>query len=121
MAAMVEQVTREKKLKGSKCGRCGTVNFPAVRVCAKCGPEHALEMQVFELPTIGRAITWTKLRVAPKGFPSPLIECVVDMGVVKILGTVQGISELANGMKLMTSEDPSGRFPFILSQPSDSS
>jgi uncharacterized OB-fold protein len=114
MAAMTEQVAREKKLKGSKCKLCGTVAFPPLPVCGKCGPGHATEMQPVELPTIGQVVTWTKLRVAPKGFPSPLIHCVLDLGVVKILGTVQGLSELENGTKLITSEDPSGRFPFVL-------
>ena len=119
MAAMIEQVTREKKLKGSKCKLCGTVNFPPVPVCGKCGPRHAAEMQPLELPTIGQVVTWTNLRVAPKGFPSPLTQCVLDLGVAKIFGTVQGSFELVNGMKLMTTEDPSGRFPFILCRPAD--
>src|SRR5271157_5598348 len=117
MASMIEQVAREKKLKGSKCTLCGTVNFPPLRICGKCGPRHAAETQSIELPTIGEVVTWTKLRVAPMGFPSPLIQCVLDLGIVKILGTVQGVAELENGVKLVTSEDPSGRFPFVLRRP----
>jgi uncharacterized OB-fold protein len=115
---MVEQVAREKKLKGSKCKVCGTVNFPTVLVCGRCGPQAASEMQPFELPSVGQVVTWTKLRVAPKGFPSPLVQCVLDLRVVKILGTVHGASEVQNGIRLMTSEDPTGQFPFILCPPS---
>jgi len=118
MAAMAEQMAKEKKLQASKCGRCGTVSFPALVVCPSCGPAHADEVHLIELPTTGKVVTWTELHLAPKGFPSPLLQCVLDVGAVKILGTVQGPGGIRNGDILVIAEDPNGKFPFIFYRPS---
>jgi uncharacterized OB-fold protein len=67
-----------------------------------------------ELPKVGTVVTWTRLQVAPKGFPSPIVHCVVDLGGVKIAGTVGGPTEIRSGQKAGVFEDPTGRFPFIL-------
>ena len=117
MASVVQQETREKRLIGSRCDRCGSVSFPAMTVCRKCGPTYSKQVKPVELPSIGTVITWTKLQVAPKGFPSPLVHSVIDVGGVKIIGTVQGAPEIQCGEKLVIVEDPSRRFPFALSRP----
>jgi uncharacterized OB-fold protein len=116
MAPVVQEGIREKRLFGSKCGRCGYISFPAMTLCPKCGPTYVKEVKPTELPSMGAAITWTKLQVAPKGFPSPLIHCVVDLSGVKIIGTVQGSLEIQGGENLAVVEDPSGRFPFVFSR-----
>ena len=113
MAAMAEQMAKEKKLQGSKCGRCGAVTFPALVVCPNCGPAYAGEVHSTELPTTGKVITWTILHLAPKGFPSPLLQCVLDVGAVRILGTVLASEGIQNGEILMIAEDPNGKFPFV--------
>lgn len=113
MGSVAEQVVHEKKLQGSKCDICGYVCFPATSVCPKCGPANAERVKLTELPSKGAVITWAKLRVAPKGFPSPLLHCVLDLGIVKILGTVQGTEEIQIGEKMVVAEDPSGRFPYV--------
>jgi uncharacterized OB-fold protein len=115
MAQVMEGI-REKRLFGSKCGRCGYVSFPAMTICPRCGPMYVKEVKPTELPLMGAAITWTKLQVAPKGFPSPLTHCVVDLGGVKVIGTVQGSLEVQGGEILEVVEDPSGRFPFVFSR-----
>ena len=117
MAVMAEQLAREKRLQGSKCERCGSVSFPALSVCPNCGPAYAKEVFSTELPTMGTVVTWTRLQVAPKGFPSPLLHCVLDVGAVKILGTVQGASSIENGDRLLIAEDQNGKFPFIFCRP----
>lgn len=117
MASVVQQETREKKLYGSECSRCGYVSFPAMTVCAKCGPTYSKEVKPVELPSVGTAVTWTKLQVAPKGFPSPLVHCIVDLEGVKIIGTVQGTSEIRSDEKMLIVKDPTGKFPFVLSRP----
>lgn len=66
---------------------------------------------------MGTVVTWAKLQVAPKGFPSPLLHCVLDLGNVKLLGTVQGTVEIIIGEKLVVVEDTTGRFPFVFSRP----
>ncbi len=100
MVSVVQQETREKRLCGSRCGRCGYVSFPAMTVCPKCGPTYSSEVKRLELPSVGTAVTWTKLQVAPKIIPSPLVHCIVDLGGVKIIGTVQGTSEIRSGEKM---------------------
>ena len=117
MGFVAQQIAREKKLQGSKCERCGYVDFPPIRACPQCGPAYTQEVKPIELPTVGTVITWTKLQVAPKGFPSPLFHCVIDVGNVKLLGTVQGVESLQVGEKLMIVEDVSGKFPFIFCRP----
>jgi uncharacterized OB-fold protein len=113
MASVTKQMIHEKKLQGSKCDKCGYVSFPAMKVCAKCGPTYAERVKPIEIPTFGTVVTWAGLRVAPRGFPSPLLHCVLDLGSVKILGTVQGTPGIRIGDKLVTADDPSGRFPFV--------
>ena len=117
MGSVAEQMIRERKLQGSKCDRCGYVGFPAISVCPKCGPGYLDHVKLTELPTTGAVVTWTKLRVAPKGFPSPLLHCVLDLGIVKILGTVQGTEEIRLGEKMVIMEDTSGRFPYVFCRP----
>jgi uncharacterized OB-fold protein len=114
----IGEVVHVKTLQGSKCERCGYVNFPAVNVCPKCGPKYTSAVKVANLPTVGTVVTWTRLKVAPTGFPSPLLHCVLDLGNVKILGTLQGTDEINIGDKLVIVEDPSGRFPFVFSRSS---
>jgi uncharacterized OB-fold protein len=117
MGSVAQQIVREKKLLGSKCERCQYVSYPAMGVCPKCGPRYAEQVKPTELPTMGAVVTWAKLQVAPKGFPSPLLHCVLDLGNVKLLGTVQGTEEIRIGEKMVITEDPSGRFPFVFSRP----
>ena len=113
MGSVVDQIIHEKKLQGSKCARCSYVCFPAISVCPKCGPAFVEHVRLAELPSKGTVITWTQLRVAPKGFPSPLLHCVLDLGIVKILGTVQRTDEVRIGEKMVIVEDASGRFPYV--------
>jgi len=111
-------MVREKRLLASKCERCGNVSYPALVgalvVCPTCGPTFAKDVHSSELPTTGIVVTWTQLTVAPKGFRSPLIHCVLDVGTTKLFATVQGTSSIQEGDTLTIAEDPSGRFPFIL-------
>ena len=112
MAAVGQQGEHGKKLYGSRCSRCEYVSFPAKAVCPKCGPFHAAEVKSFELPETGTVVSWTLLKVAPKGFPSPLAHCVLDLGCLKIVGTVQGCPEVQKGEKLIIVEDRSATFPY---------
>jgi uncharacterized OB-fold protein len=78
---------------------------------------HSEKVKAHELPSEGTVTTWTKLHVAPKGFPLPLLHCVLDLGGVKILGTVQGNHVIQIGDRLMIVEDPTGQFPFVFKRP----
>lgn len=117
MGSVAEQIVHEKKLQGSKCDRCDYICFPAISVCPKCGPAYVGQVTLTELPTTGTVVTWTKLRVAPKGFPSPLLHCVLDLGSVRILGTAQGTETIQIGDKMVVAEDTSGRFPYVFCRP----
>jgi uncharacterized OB-fold protein len=118
MATVAQQEMHGKKLHGSRCFRCGNVSFPAKAICPKCGPFHSAEVKPFELPEQGTVVTWTQLKVAPKGFPSPLAHCVLDLGCVKIIGTIQGRPETRKDEKLMIVEDQSAIFPYAFAHPS---
>ena len=114
MVSVVQQEIREKKLTGSKCGRCGDISYPPLSVCPKCGPAYSSEVKPFELPTEGIAVACTRLQVAPKGFPSPLTHCIVDLGVVKIVGTMEEPVDISSGEKVIIAQDSSARFPYII-------
>lgn len=53
----------EPALKGSLCGDCGEVAFPAARSCSNCGGENVSGV---ELPRRGTLWTWTVQRFMPK-------------------------------------------------------
>jgi uncharacterized OB-fold protein len=117
MATVVQQEVHGKKLYGSKCFRCGYVSFPAQAICPRCGPFRSTEVKTFELPERGTVVTWTQLKVAPKGFPSPLSHCVLDLGCVKIVGTIQGCPDTRKDEKLIIVEDQSAKFPYAFAHP----
>ena len=116
MATVAQQETGEKRLRGSRCDLCGRIAFPPMAVCPGCGPTHSGAVRQVELPSRGTVVTWTVLHVAPKGFPSPLLHCVLDLGGMKILGTLQGSPEIQSGEVLSIVEDPTERFPFVFTR-----
>jgi len=112
MAEIIPQILPERKLRASKCNRCGEINYPARLVCPKCGPNLTSEIVPVELSSQGTVVMWTQLKVTPTGFPSPLTICVVDIDGVKILGTARADSRIQGRCRVRIVEDASGKFPF---------
>lgn len=112
MTEVTPQMLHERKLRASKCNRCGEISYPARLVCPKCGPTLTDKVAQIELSSQGTVVMWTKLRVTPTGFPSPLTICVVDIDGVKILGTALPDTRIQDKCKVRIVEDPSGKFPF---------
>jgi acetyl-CoA acetyltransferase/uncharacterized OB-fold protein len=63
-------------LLGSRCPRCGSHSFPPRAYCGRCGSG----MSKVGLPTIGRLVARSTIRIAPAGFPAPY-----EVGVVALL------------------------------------
>ncbi len=77
------------KLIGSECTNCGYKFFPPKVACPKCGSR---ELRALRLPSRGKVITYTIIRVPPRGFSKRkyIIIAVIDLGGVRVL------SELVN-------------------------
>lgn len=63
-------------LHGSKCRRCGAIQFPIQRVCVSCQAKDEFEEVAFS-DKPGRVFTYTEDHIAPCTDP-PLIKAIVD-------------------------------------------
>jgi len=64
-------------LLGSRCSACGTVHFPARRVCPACGPGPAVKPM--RLSRRGRLYAFTQLHQSKPSFPTPYYMGYVDL------------------------------------------
>ncbi len=64
------------KLLGLKCMNCGAYVVPPKKVCVECRGEN---FDIVELSGKGRIQTFTVIRVAPEGFQTPYIVCMVEL------------------------------------------
>ena len=62
------EVQSRYNLIGTKCGSCGTVDFPPRSVCPKCGRRSVGRMQRFRLAGKGTVISFTVIHDAPEAF-----------------------------------------------------
>jgi uncharacterized OB-fold protein len=65
------------RLHGTRCGTCGAVAFPAHPLCPSCGAASGQEGALLS-PT-GTLYTFSRIHVAPKGFPTPYAVGYVDL------------------------------------------
>ena len=75
------EIPSRYNLIGSKCGNCGTVDFPPRAVCPKCGRKSFGKMERVKLRGHGKVLTYTVIHDAPKDFEmmKPYVLAIVEM------------------------------------------
>ena len=66
----------EQRLRGGKCGKCGTEFFPKQPVCLECWCEDIADNP---LPTDGQLYAYAVVHVARKGWRTPYVIAYVDL------------------------------------------
>ena len=66
---------------GTKCGSCGTVDFPPRVVCPKCGRRSVGRMQKLKLAGKGTVVSFTIIHDAPEAFElmKPYVLAIVEL------------------------------------------
>lgn len=67
----------EVYLIGGKCKRCGKITFPKKRICINCFNDE--EIEEVKLSRRGKVYSYSIVRQAPKGYPSPYATLYVDL------------------------------------------
>lgn len=84
------EVDGKTVLLGSRCGSCGTHEFPSQTACARCGAQ----MDAMPLPAIGTIWSWTVQRTRPKRLKEsifePFVVAYVDLGPLKVEARLAG-------------------------------
>ncbi|MCD6363188.1 MAG: Zn-ribbon domain-containing OB-fold protein [Synergistetes bacterium] len=102
----VPRIRREEgpryRLEASKCERCGFIYYPPRLICPRC---RSKELKTIKLPEEGRIISYTVIRVPPRGFsqfaPYPVAIVELTNGVRLTLQVVDcDINEIDIGKKV---------------------
>ena len=66
---------------GTKCGSCGTVDFPPRTICPKCGRRSFGRMLRIKLAGKGTVVTFTVIHDAPEAFElmKPYVLAIVEL------------------------------------------
>ncbi|MEW5760384.1 MAG: Zn-ribbon domain-containing OB-fold protein [Candidatus Thermoplasmatota archaeon] len=89
---------RDKKLKGTKCKKCGEKYFPPRGDCVKC---LSSDIEWIDYSGKGKIVTYTKIYAAPTGFTdiAPYTIGLVELEEGgRLLAWVEGINEIKIGM-----------------------
>jgi len=75
------EVSSRYNLIGTKCGSCGTVDFPPRVVCPKCGRRSVGRMQKLKLAGKGTVVSFTIIHDAPEAFElmKPYVLAIVEL------------------------------------------
>lgn len=75
------EIPSRYNLIGTKCGSCGTVDFPPRAVCPMCGRKSIGKMQRIKLKGTGQVVTYTVIHDAPAQFEmqKPYVVAIVEM------------------------------------------
>lgn len=68
-------LSKVNKLIGSKCRKCGAINFPPRQICTKCG---SFELDDYRMSRRGRVITYVIAHRMPEGVPAPIAYGVIQ-------------------------------------------
>ncbi len=75
------EIPSRYNLIGTKCGSCGTVDFPPREVCPDCGRKSIGKMTKVKLGGKGSVVTYTVIHDAPAAFEmqKPYVVAIVEM------------------------------------------
>jgi hypothetical protein len=74
------EIQSRYNLIGTKCGSCGSVDFPPRAVCPTCGRKSIGKMQRVKLKGTGQVVTYTVIHDAPVNFEmqKPYVVAIVE-------------------------------------------
>jgi uncharacterized OB-fold protein len=75
------EIPSRYNLLGTKCGSCGTLDFPPRAVCPKCGRRSVGKMMKQRLSGIGSIISYTVVYDAPSSYEllKPYVLAVIEL------------------------------------------
>ncbi|MFQ5919891.1 MAG: Zn-ribbon domain-containing OB-fold protein [Thermoplasmata archaeon] len=75
------EIQSRYNLVGTRCGNCGTLDFPPRDVCPKCGRKSIGKMEKVPLSGKGSVVSFTTVHQAPKGFDGtkPYLLAIVEL------------------------------------------
>ncbi len=75
------EIQSRYNLIGTRCGNCGTLDFPPRDVCPKCGRKSIGKMEKVPLSPSGTVVSYTTIHQAPKGFDGtkPYLLAIVEL------------------------------------------
>lgn len=75
------EIQSRYNLVGSRCGNCGTVDFPPRAVCPRCGRKSVGRMERHRLSGRGRVVSYTMVHEAPPAFEmlKPYVLAIVEL------------------------------------------
>jgi uncharacterized OB-fold protein len=95
------EALKQNKLLGLKCRACGTITVPPKMACRQCGSP---DMEVTELKTGGKVVTFTTIYVGAEGRESEVPYTVVIVELEEgpwLMGNLEGIDPKAASMELI--------------------
>ncbi|MDD5502930.1 MAG: Zn-ribbon domain-containing OB-fold protein [Candidatus Thermoplasmatota archaeon] len=75
------EIPQRYNLIGSKCGSCGTVDFPPRTICPHCRRKSIGKMEDIKLSGKGEIVSYSIVREAPEGFE---IQVPYAMALIKL-------------------------------------
>ncbi len=75
------EIPSRYNLIGTKCGSCGTVDFPPRTICPTCGRRSIGKMQRIRLKGRGKIVTYTVVHDAPTQLEmqKPYVVAIIEM------------------------------------------
>jgi len=75
------EIPSRYNLIGSKCGNCGTLDFPPRVVCPRCGRRSVGKMERMKLGGRGKVVSYSIIHDAPRAFDmmKPYVLAIVEM------------------------------------------
>ncbi len=75
------EISSRYNLYGSKCGNCGTLDFPPRTVCPECGRRSFGKMERVKLKGNGTVVSYTVIHDAPAAYEmmKPYVVAIVEM------------------------------------------
>jgi uncharacterized OB-fold protein len=95
------EALKQNKLLGLKCRACGTITVPPKMACRQCGSP---DMEVTELKTDGKIVTFTTIFVGAEGRESEVPYTVVIVELEEgpwLMGNLEGIDPKAASIELI--------------------
>ena len=84
------------RLEGTRCADCGSVIYPPVARCPRCGSRR---LEKVELPRYGRIVFSTTLRQTDSRFDKsrPIRAALVDLGTTRLIAQITDSEDEVDG------------------------
>ena len=107
---LASEANESPRLLGGECSACGTVMFPKMPVCPRCGRNGTVRDA--HIGQKGRLFSHTIARFAPKGFKAPFYQAFIDLAegprIFSLIGSECPVQDgiLKDGMEMRLIVEP---------------